>query len=88
MQNSQFILSDHYNCILALLIGVRQPNVLTHEGNQRYLHGYVDWVRVDSKSYDLGSQCRSIWFFTGNGRVVLQSGAHLMVQKQRWQSNQ
>ena len=28
MQNSQFIIPDHYNCILALLIGVHQPDVL------------------------------------------------------------
>lgn len=88
MQNLQFIIPDHYNCILALLIGVHQPDVLGHEGNQRYLRGYVDWIRVVSKSYDLSSQCRSIWSFTGNGRVVLKSGVHLMVQKQRWQSNQ
>ena len=56
MQNSQFIIPVHYNCILALLIGVHQPDVLGHEGNQRYLRGYVDWIRVDSKSYDLSSQ--------------------------------
>ena len=28
MQNSQFIIPDHYNCILALLTGVHQPDVL------------------------------------------------------------
>ena len=82
MQTLQFILPDHYNCILALLICVHQPDVLGHESNQRYLRGYVDWIRVDSKSYDRSSQCRNIWSFTGNGRVVLKSGVQLMVQKQ------
>ena len=86
IKNSRIIIPDHYNFLLALLIGFRQPDVLGHEGNQRYLHGYVDWIRVDSKSYDLGSRCPSIWSSAGDGRVVFKSGTHLMVQKKRWQS--